>query len=246
MNDDWLGPWRDFAAAWDAHGAALFAAAGTRIAAAAAARSVPYAAVAEAFSVAVRAAIDSASRGPAGASVPAIDQFGEFLRAQFGDLSAFAMIGPQRLQQERWERMALASLQAQDAQARLMRLWSDALREAAGVFAARCVNSARAEIPANVLYDEWIVCAEDAYARMAHTAAFCSARAALLNAQSRLRIELQALFERWCKELDLPTRSELNSVHRTLQTLRLQLARTAAKSPQARGGTRRGPKRGRK
>ena len=74
------------------------------------------------------------------------------------------------------------------------------------------------------LYDDWIEGAEEAYARMAHGEAFCSAQAELLNALSALRTELQSAFELWAKELDLPTRTELNRLHQAVKALRAELA----------------------
>ena len=145
--------------------------------------------------------------------------------------AAFFALGPQREHQQRWQRMAEAFCQAQAAQTQLARLWSDTLREAAAAFAMHCADPAHAQTPPRELYDHWIECAEQAYARMAHGAVFCATQAALLNAQNLLRNELQALFERWCKEFDLPTRSELNSLHRSVKALRAQLARSTAPAP---------------
>jgi len=221
MNDEFLQQWRTIAAAWDPTGAFNFATASG--AAASTDPSNCYAAAAEAFSAAVRVAHENASKNSADGAAQAAQRFAEFLRAHFNDLSAFSAIGPMREHQQRWERLTRANLQAEEARARLARLWSDALRESAQGFARRCVDPVNAKTPPASLYDQWIDCAEASYSRMAHSEAFCSTQAELLNALSALRRELQTWFELWAKRLDLPTRSELNSVHRELRSLRAQL-----------------------
>ncbi len=238
MNEDWLRHWRTWAMAWETSATPWPPASSPMAGAPGADRSDPYAAIAAAFTAAARAAIDGAARAPAQARAPAIEQFAEFLRAQFSDWSALSALGPQRLHQERAERMSTAASEAQGAQARLSRLWSDTLRQAAGVFANRCADPGAAAAPPIELYDAWIDCAEDAYGRMAHGEAFCSAQADLLNAQSKLRAEMRAILELWCKELDLPTRSELNSVHMAMKELREQLPKTL---PDTRGKQRATP-----
>jgi len=248
MHEDWLQHWRTLAAAWDPYGASRFAGASALGGAPPAGASEPYAALATGFAAAVRSAIEGVSEESAETRASAIDRFVEFLRAQFSDLSAFSALGPQRAQQQRWQRMTAASLQAQQAQAHLARLWSDTLRAAADAFAQHCIDAAQTETAPKLLYAAWVDSAEEAYARMAHSAAFCSAQTSLLNAQNRLRRELQSLFEPWAKDLDLPTRSELNSVHRAIRAMRAEIVRKPSKPPAAKarkgGGTaRRAPKR---
>jgi Poly(R)-hydroxyalkanoic acid synthase subunit (PHA_synth_III_E) len=170
------------------------------------------------FAAAWRSALDAAAPGsdPARAAATA---FAQFLRSQFGDPAAYAAIGPQRAANERLERIGTASRLLQESQARLARLWSDALRDAAEGFARRALDPAHAAAKADALYDAWIDCAEDAYGRMAHGEAYCAAQADLVNAHSTLRAEARALLEHWAKALDLPTRSELNSLHRSVKAL---------------------------
>ena len=54
-----------------------------------------------------------------------------------GVLDGLPALGPNREHQQRWQRTAEAWRRIDDAQRRLQRLWSDALREAAAAFAAR-------------------------------------------------------------------------------------------------------------
>lgn len=74
------------------------------------------------------------------------------------------------------------------------------------------------------LYDLWVECGEHAYAGMAHSEEYCRLQAELANAAVRVRAKQQAILEQLLRQFDLPTRSELNSVHRELRALREQLA----------------------
>jgi len=225
LQEDWLHQWQSMVAAWNRSAAFGFA---PRSSGAPGGDGNPYEGMADAFSAALRAAAETRAQGSADANVRAMQQLADFLRARFNDLSAFAAIGPMREHQQRWERMLEAQQRAEQARGRLARLWSDALREAAQAFAARCLQpQSAASLPA-ALYDEWIECAEDAYARMAHGEGFCGAQAELINSLGALRKELQAALELWAKQLDLPTRSELNRLHHAVKSLRAELAEVRA------------------
>jgi len=226
--EDWLHQWQSMVAAWNRSAAFGVAPPSSG---APGDDGNPYVGMADAFSAALRAAAETRAQDSVDASVRAMQQLADFLRARFNDLSAFAAIGPMREHQQRWERMLDAQRRAEQARGRLARLWSDALREAAQAFAARCLQpESVASLPA-ALYDEWIECAEDAYARMAHGEAFCGALAELINSLGALRKELQAALELWAKQLDLPTRSELNRLHRAVKCLRAELAEVRARAP---------------
>ena len=154
------------------------------------------------------------------------------------DVPAF---GATREQQQRAQRMAQAAARMEAAQHRLQRLWSDVLREAASRFVSQLSASPPAAVtPESLrrLYDTWIDCAEDAYARVAHGEAFCQAQAEFANAASQWRLEQQANIEHWSKFLDLPTRSEINSLTRRLRATEEQL-----RSMSGSGGATRAPPR---
>jgi hypothetical protein len=70
------------------------------------------------------------------------------------------------------------------------------------------------------LYDRWVECGEEVYARCVRSDAYCKAQAALANAASELRLKQQAIIEGALRMFDLPTRSEINSVHRQLRELK--------------------------
>lgn len=70
------------------------------------------------------------------------------------------------------------------------------------------------------LYDLWIEAGEEVFAGYAHSSTYCRTQAAFANAGIELRLKQQAVLERALKTFDLPTRAELNSVHRQLRELR--------------------------
>jgi polyhydroxyalkanoate synthase subunit PhaE len=215
----------------------------------------PFMYSAELFAAEARSFIASSANAPAASVADAARKFSDFLRDQAAAVpppwgAAFGIgnpnaagaaaqwdlpaLGATREHQQRAQRMTEAWRRIDDAQRRLQRFWSDALHEAAASFAAR-VGSAQPSAPSTEalkkLYDTWIDCAEDAYARMAHSEAFCSALADYVNASSQWRGELQEAIEQWAKMLDLPTRSEINTLTQRLKSLeeRLRGAPTEAK-----------------
>ncbi|MGE0115510.1 MAG: poly(R)-hydroxyalkanoic acid synthase subunit PhaE [Steroidobacteraceae bacterium] len=74
------------------------------------------------------------------------------------------------------------------------------------------------------LYELWIECGEQSFAGLAHDENFISAQAACGNALSRLKRCQNVLIEYWLKSHDLPTRSEMNSVHLRLRGLTARVA----------------------
>lgn len=73
------------------------------------------------------------------------------------------------------------------------------------------------------LYDLWVECGEEVYARRVRTDAYCKTQAEFANAASDLRLKQQVIVERALRMFDLPTRSEINSVHRQLRELKEQV-----------------------
>lgn len=171
-----------------------------------------------------------ASGGGAGAATPPA------MPPAMQDPPAF---GLNREHQLRWQRSAENGRRVGEAQHRLQLLWSDALRDAAIAFAARLQSAdsgdAKGAAPGAAtlrgLYDSWIDCAEEAYARIARSDPFSSALADFINASSAWRKESQASIELWAKALDLPTRSELNTLTRRVNSLEEQLRSTEPRDP---------------
>jgi len=210
----------------------------------------PFIDAAERFTAAARAILDGAGNASARTADEAARTFSDFLREQFADfqmpwraglgaadvqpapMENSPAFGPTREHQQRWQRTADAWQRIDDARRRLQRLWSDALSEAATAFAARLGPPHAAAVSAEAaltLYDLWIECAEEAYARAAHGDAFCEALSEFVNASSQWRREVQASIEHSAKLLDLPTRSEINTLTHRLRSVEEQL-RTASKT----------------
>jgi len=208
----------------------------------------PFVHAAERFTAAARKYLEDTAHPSAPAAAEAARNFSDFLRGQSNDFFRFPWsadfgagvasgapaasmlgvpaLGLTREHQQRWQRAADAARRTVEAQRQLQLQLADALRDAATAFAARLelrqpvAESAEA---LRGLYDSWIDCSEEAYARTAHSDSFCKALADFVNAGSLLRKELQANMEHWAKVADLPTRSELNTLTQRLISVEEQL-----------------------
>ncbi len=221
----------------------------------------PFIDAAERFAAATRSFHDGAAGGSAAAAAQAFgnslrDQFAGFFKMSRGAQpwgtapggvadhplpAELPALGLTREHQERAQRAAQAWRGMDDAQRRLQRLWSDTLREAASAFVARLGAAQSAPLTPDALYrlyDDWIDCAEEAYARTAHSEVFCDALADFVNASSHWRRESNAGAEFWAKLLDLPTRNEINTLAQRLRALE-ERARVQTEARQALA--RRGP-----
>ena len=69
------------------------------------------------------------------------------------------------------------------------------------------------------LYDAWIDCAEDAYHQAAHSDSFARLLADLCNISSAMKVERGKLTEQLARHLDLPSRAEVDSLHRQVRAL---------------------------
>jgi hypothetical protein len=199
----------------------------------------PFADLTERFNAAARAYFDGAANAPAPKAADAARGFGDALRELFSNIQLpwnlngganggsappmFAInspaLGATRELQLRAQRIAEAWRHIEEAQRRLQRIGADAVREAAATFTTRLAASPAPAPSAEVLhklYGTWIDCAEDAYSRAAHSEPFCTALAEYVNASSEWRKELQASVEHSAKLLDLPTRSEINTLTQRL------------------------------
>ena len=135
------------------------------------------------------------------------------------DLPAF---GYAREHQEHYQRMAKAWLDYQHETNRYNALIARASRRAFEVFEdklaersepGRQIDSVRG------LYDVWVDAAEDAYAEIALSGEFREVYGALVNAQMRVRRNLQREVERVATDLGMPTRTEIDSMGKRLHEL---------------------------
>jgi class III poly(R)-hydroxyalkanoic acid synthase PhaE subunit len=147
-----------------------------------------------------------------------------------GGGAAFGMppaLGPAREQQESWQKIAQLLMRSYQAQMQVSSQWNDiigaSLRELSERLAPRLKSGA---VPGSMkeIYDLWVDAAESVYGQAARAGAFVQAQAELTNASSQLRSAQRELLEEWARQFDLPTRSELNSIHQQLHDLKAALA----------------------
>src|SRR6202046_182448 len=69
------------------------------------------------------------------------------------------------------------------------------------------------------LYDAWIDCAEGTYAQAAHSERFARLLAELCNISSAFKVERGKLTEQIARHLDLPSRAEVDTLHRQVRAL---------------------------
>jgi class III poly(R)-hydroxyalkanoic acid synthase PhaE subunit len=133
--------------------------------------------------------------------------------------------GYAREHQERMQKAAVAFAEFQDAVGKYNALILKSSQRSFEIFEdklgsrgepGRQIDSLRG------LYDLWVDAAEEAYAEIALSDEFRTVYGDLVNAQMRVRSHVQAEVERLGGELGMPTRSELNSVHKRLHELRRQ------------------------
>lgn len=141
-------------------------------------------------------------------------------------------LGLMREHDQAWRDLAAAHADYKRTEAELLSMLHRVQLDALGMLEQRIRARRASEPPKNLreLYDLWIECGEQVYAESSHSEAYCRAQAAFANAATELRAKQQALLERALKVFDLPTRAELNSLHRQLRDLREQVARTAVGS----------------
>jgi class III poly(R)-hydroxyalkanoic acid synthase PhaE subunit len=173
----------------------------------------------------------------------------EQLLAQWSRLAPGAAgspaLGLTREQQEAAQRLHQLQTDYTVQQARLAALWSQVVAEALkdlGERVSERLRDGQAVAPGRPTYDLWIECAEEQFARAAHSTDYAKAQADLANTAARLRIEQRRAVEVLSRqldlptraELDLPTRAELDTVHRRIKTLTAQLRALEDQLPPAR------------
>ena len=86
------------------------------------------------------------------------------------------------------------------------------------------------------LYDAWIDSAEGTYAQAAHSDSFARLLAELCNISSAFKIERGKLTEQIARHLDLPSRAEVDTLHRQVRALK-DAMRAATAAPAASDAT---------
>ncbi len=145
-------------------------------------------------------------------------------------------LGLTRERQEAMKRMQhLVTEYAQQQQA-LTKLWGEIIGDALKTLGENVgAKLQKGEMPQSpkALYDLWVESAELAYARAAHSPAYAKAQADLGNTVAKLRTEQRMMVETVTRELDLPTRAELNTVHRRIKEMKTEIRQLRAELDRA-------------
>ncbi len=136
--------------------------------------------------------------------------------------------GLAREHQERWQALAQAQLDLQEANDAYNALMAQAGRDAFERFERKLSERAepgRQLQSARALFDLWIDAAEEAYAEIALSPEFRTHYAALVNAQMRVRAGVQREVETIGGLFGMPTRTEVDGAHRKIAELERELRR---------------------
>nr|WP_295377129.1 class III poly(R)-hydroxyalkanoic acid synthase subunit PhaE [Pseudoxanthomonas sp.] len=136
--------------------------------------------------------------------------------------------GPAREHQERWQALAQAQQDYQQALGEYERVMLKVAMQAFERFES--LLEERAEpgqqlTSARALFDLWIDAAEQAYAEVALSPEFRHVYGHLTNTQMRVRLGVQKEIEQICVAFGMPSRTEVDSAHRKIAELERQLRR---------------------
>jgi class III poly(R)-hydroxyalkanoic acid synthase PhaE subunit len=135
-------------------------------------------------------------------------------------------LGITRERQEAMERLGKAALRYQQALARYGELLGKVSSDAVERLTRRIGRISRPEEQIGsfrAMYDLWVESGEEAYAAAAHGAEFAKAQSEVNDALMELKAEQQKQVEEWARALDLPTRTEMNTLLKRVNTLRRRL-----------------------
>jgi uncharacterized membrane protein YgcG len=135
------------------------------------------------------------------------------LAQTMGAQAGVPALGPAREHLEIVQKMSLLGSQFQ-------RTYSEFTAHLAGIpqDAMRGIKNPNA----GAAYDEWIESAEAAYASLAHGATFARLLGELCNTLNALKVQRAKLLDYFSRQLDLPTRAEVDSLHQQIRELREQ------------------------
>lgn len=157
-------------------------------------------------------------------------------RALSDMLGRLPPIGIAREHTEAWRELAATQAECQRLEQELREVLLGVQTEALSLLEERVRERQSAGQPVSGyrdLYDLWVESAEQVFARVAHSDAYGKLQGELGNASMRLRSHHQRVIEYGLRQFDLPTRSELNSVHLQIRALKQQVAALAAKPGKA-------------
>jgi len=138
-------------------------------------------------------------------------------------LPAFGLL---REHQERQQKAAVAWVEYQEQAVRHNEQMLKAARRGFELFEGKLAEReqpGRQIESLRALYDLWVDAAEEGYAEVALSEEYREAYGALVNAQMRMRAQVQQEIERVSADLGMPTRGEIDSIGQRLQALRREV-----------------------
>jgi len=139
---------------------------------------------------------------------------------------ALPTFGLMREHQERQQKAAIAWVEYQEQVARHNEQMLKATRRGFELFEGKLAEReqpGRQIESLRALYDLWVDAAEEGYAEVALSQDYRDAYGALVNAQMRMRAQVQQEIERLSGDLGMPTRGEIDSIGQRLQALRREV-----------------------
>ncbi len=152
--------------------------------------------------------------------------FQSHLAEQAADfLQRLPPVGLAREQTEAWRELAAAHAECKRLEHEVRSVLAKVQLDALDLLEQRVRERTQPLESFRELYDLWVDCGERVYGELAHSHAYSKLQAELGNATMRLRIRVQTVLEQALKQFDLPTRSELNSLHRQVRELTREVER---------------------
>jgi hypothetical protein len=151
-------------------------------------------------------------------------------------------LGLTREYQETAARLLDLSQQFQQRYAEFAQQHAAIMQDAFQVLKKRLADSPPAAKSPAELYDAWIDCAEGTYHQAAHSDSFARLLAELCNISSAFKVERGKLSEQIARHLDLPSRAEVDSLHREVRALQDAMHSATANSAASRKPRKRGKK----
>ena len=139
--------------------------------------------------------------------------------------------GLTREHQERVQSLMQSQVEYQDRLSAYNALLLKASQDAVGVFETLLVKHeepGKQLTTARALFDVWVDAAEQSYAEIALSEEFRRVYGEMVNAQMRLRQQVQREIEQMCSVFGLPTRTELDAAHRKIAELERMVRRQGA------------------
>ena len=169
--------------------------------------------------------VEAHASGEPGASSQALgkglDQLRDALKEKFERLYV-PPFGPLHAEQQATDRLMATTLRWQRAVARVSELLSTVAADAVEKLIAALAGPDASGPPVTSLrqlHELWVECGERAFALVAHSEDFAAAQAELLAAMVELRFEQRRQIEEWARAFNLPTRTEIDAIHRRLHEL---------------------------